>query len=147
MILIILVLICILWIVVTAKNRSLEDVNIIKKNVDGPVEKKLYQIKNTMDRICKEIKIKPDYIWHNSTDKTYVKDKKHIYIVLKKENGEFFDNNTLMNAAIHELTHIICNDTDHGPVFIENEKLIKQTAIKLKFYNDKTSIDHSYPCI
>lgn len=72
-----------------------------------------------------------------------------IHIVLWNEKEKaFYDDNTLSYAILHELTHVIVPDKNHGDQEFEIiEKTLLNTAIKLGYYDKKMPISPSYPCV
>lgn len=67
--------------------------------------------------------------------KSYTINKKKIYLCLRDENGEYYDNNMLLFVAIHELAHVLCDEIGHTDKFnsIFNELL--QKAIEHDIYD------------
>ena len=66
---------------------------------------------------------------------TLTENKKKIFLCLKKKNGEYYDYNTLLYLAIHELAHVINNEYDtghnHGEKFNElNDTLLTRAYSK-----------------
>lgn len=49
-------------------------------------------------------------------ERTFVVNKSRIYLLIyDREKGRYFDENTLLQAAIHELAHVLCPEVDqHG---------------------------------
>jgi hypothetical protein len=63
---------------------------------------------------------------------TLTENKKKIFLCLKKKNGEYYDYNTLLYLAIHELAHVINNEYDtghnHGEKFNELNDILLTRA-------------------
>ena len=88
------------------------------------------------------------FILHGSPSSTKTVDKREIHLVVWNNDGGFpFDKNTVRGAAIHELAHIICPDSDHTQLFNEIEDELIEIAEKLGYYNSLIQSDPDYPCI
>jgi len=63
---------------------------------------------------------------------TLTENKKKIFLCLKKKNGDYYDYNTLLYLAIHELAHVINNEYDtghnHGEKFNELNDILLTRA-------------------
>ena len=57
-----------------------------------------------------------------------------------KETEKFLDMNTILFVAIHELSHIMTEETGHTKLFWENMKYLLEKAIEIGIY---TPIDYS----
>lgn len=76
--------------------------------------------------------------------KSYTINKKKVYLCLKDENGEYYDYNMLMYVALHELSHVICDEIGHTPKFHRIfEQLLKQ-AEEIKIYDSSIPIIKNY---
>lgn len=77
-------------------------------------------------------------------NKSYTINKKKIYLCLKDENKEYYDFNMLIYVAIHELSHVLCNEIGHTPKFnqIFQDNLIK--AEQLGIYDPSKPIISNY---
>ena len=71
--------------------------------------------------------------------------KRRIYLCISN-NGRNFDTNTIFNAAIHELAHVICDDEGHTDNFKTIERRLQAEALKRRYISN-VHIDSSYPCI
>lgn len=82
-------------------------------------------------------------------DSSYTENKETITLCLANpKNGKYYDMNTLMYVSLHELAHIITNNTteedSHGADFQRNfDKLLKRAEM-LGFYNPKIPIPSTY---
>lgn len=90
----------------------------------------LFRIKNRMRPLHPEI---VDRIVFLEDTKSYTINKKKVYLCLKDENGEYYDDNMLMFVAIHELAHVLCDEIGHTDKFqsIFQELLDKATEIQI----------------
>ena len=60
------------------------------------------------------------------------------------ENGEYYDYNMLIYVALHELSHVLCDEIGHTPKFHRIfEKILKQAEL-LKIYNPNIPIVKNY---
>jgi hypothetical protein len=77
-------------------------------------------------------------------NKSYTINKKKIYLCLKDEHQEYYDFNMLMYVAIHELSHVLCDEIGHTPKFnrIFQEQLEK--AEELGIYDSSKPIIQNY---
>ena len=77
------------------------------------------------------------------TNKPYIGEDKNIrakyrtvFLTLRKKNGKFKSNKSIMDLFIHEITHSMCNhiswrDDDHGEDFKKYEKLLSEVLLKI----------------
>ena len=57
-------------------------------------------------------------------DKSYTLNKETVYICLKNEHGQYYDENMLIYVIAHEISHVLCPEVGHTELFFEiNEKL------------------------
>lgn len=109
------------------------------------VNQKLAYIASILDSLCEDSNVTPEYYLIASDTFTFVENKTTIHLVVQKRSGCLFDDNTLVAASIHELTHILCPGNDHSPLFDKMEQHFLSTAEKLHYYNPKIDIDVDYP--
>jgi len=59
--------------------------------------------------------------------KSYTINKTRIYMCLKDENGNYYDDNSLIFVLLHELAHVICKSIGHTNEFqkIFNDLLVE----------------------
>jgi hypothetical protein len=50
-------------------------------------------------------------------NKSYSINKKKIYMCLKDEKGQYYDNNSLVFVLLHEMSHCLNNEIGHGDKF------------------------------
>jgi hypothetical protein len=77
-------------------------------------------------------------------DKSYTINKKKIYLCLKDENGEYYDMNMLIYVAIHELSHVLCDEIGHTPKFHQIFQKNLEKAIQLGIYDPSKPIIQNY---
>lgn len=46
-------------------------------------------------------------------NKSYTINKQKVYLCLKDENGEYYEDNMLIYVAHHELAHVLCDEVGH----------------------------------
>jgi hypothetical protein len=85
---------------------------------------------------------KPRNLFHSRDNISIGKDGtlragyRHIFLTLRKSNGNFKDFNKIMELVIHEFAHTMCNhvtwrDDDHGSDFKNAEKILWNSYKKL----------------
>ena len=81
----------------------------------------------------------PDYITENIPGSMYVaysvnKGEELSICIRSKDTEKFMDNNIIMFVAIHEIAHIMTEETGHTSEFWDNMKFLLQEAISLGIY-------------
>jgi hypothetical protein len=79
------------------------------------------------------------------TEQTGVDMSGNIHIRLRRDDGTYFDNETLLLVGIHELSHVISDDFNHGLDFVECYDKLKSSAIRLGMISSESLIDKRYP--
>ena len=76
--------------------------------------------------------------------KSYTINKSRIYLCLKDEYGNYYDDNSLMFVLLHELSHVICKSLGHTEEFqnIFNDILLE--ASKAGIYNPRIPMVQKY---
>lgn len=77
-------------------------------------------------------------------EKSYTINKKKVYICLKDENGNYYDNNTLIYVIAHELSHVICDEIGHTEKFHHIFETLLKKMDEEGLYNSKIPIKHDY---
>jgi AMMECR1 domain-containing protein len=67
--------------------------------------------------------------------KSYTINKKKVYLCLRDENGEYYNDNMLIFVAIHELAHVLCDEIGHTKKFEDIFHKLLQEAIEKKLYD------------
>jgi hypothetical protein len=80
-----------------------------------------------------------------SSTGTYTLDKRKIYIITEKSNGEKYNKDTILFVLLHEVAHILSPDEHHTSTFYNIEKRLHREAIKLGFLKRK-NVEMDYPC-
>lgn len=111
------------------------------------ISEKLQYLRRIIEIMKAELNWDFAYELHVSDSRTFVKNKYAIYLVIWDGiNNQPFDDNTLIDALIHELTHIWCPDTYHSQLFEYLEQRLFDTATELGFYDPEKPIAANYPC-
>lgn len=76
--------------------------------------------------------------------KSYTINKKKVYLCLKDENGEYYDENMLMFVAIHELAHVICDEIGHTDKFQSIFQELLNKASDLQIYDPNVAPIQNY---
>ena len=83
--------------------------------------------------------------------KSYTINKQEMYLCIKDEKGEYYEENMLMYAALHELAHVLCDEIGHTPKYWAMFDDVLQKASKTidpktgkPVYDPNGKIDSSY---
>jgi len=82
-----------------------------------------------------------NYTLTESSDYTKVFNKKEIHLFIG-----IYNDHTLLNALIHEVSHVICEEDNHTNKFDEINKKLLDIAINSKLLI-LSKIENDYPCI
>lgn len=129
----ILILIGIIFVLIYTKS--------FRRNSD---DRKINKLMMRLQSICQAENIEVEFNLFESDTLTYA-DGSDIYIVIRKNNGEYYDNNTLLHAAIHEISHLLCPSRGHNKLFDKIQKCLQRRAKKLYDF-DEDFMDSEYPC-
>jgi hypothetical protein len=77
-------------------------------------------------------------------EKSYTINKKKVYLCLKDKDGKYYNNNMLMYVALHELSHVICDEIGHTDKFNRIFDDLLQKAQKMGVYNPSLPLDKNY---
>lgn len=77
-------------------------------------------------------------------EKSYTINKEKVYICLKDENGNYYDDNTLIYVIAHELSHAICDEIGHTEKFNRIFEALLKKMEEEGIYNSKIPIKHDY---
>lgn len=88
-----------------------------------------------------------------SSEFTYVKNKKDIYLVFTDREGKtMYPFSTLLLVGIHELSHILNQGDHHNQLFYTIEQELIDTAFEMELFGSLNDINHTvmidptYPC-
>ena len=77
-------------------------------------------------------------------DKSVTINKKNIKLCVTNKNGMTYNYNILLYVAIHELSHVLCDEQHHTQKFEKINSLLLQRAIDLELYNPNIKIPSNY---
>ena len=92
-------------------------------------------------------KINPDYskIPLREGDSAFTENKEVITLCLKDpDTGKYYDMNTIMYVALHELAHVLCETQGHGDEFKKKFSKVLRYAAKLKIYDPRQQMSSTY---
>jgi hypothetical protein len=117
-----LLIIIILVYIVYNKNKNKNKIYVY----NDPMLNKIYK---DLEKLVPNLS-KLDIRLYGAND-TLTENKKKIYLCLKHPNGTYYDYNTILYIAIHELAHVLNDEYDttgnHGAKFNQiNEVLLKR---------------------
>jgi len=76
--------------------------------------------------------------------KSYTINKHKIYLCLRNEKKEYYDYNMLLYVAIHELSHVLCDEIGHTPKFHFIFHNLLEKADRLGIYDKKKPLVSKY---
>lgn len=97
-----------------------------------------------------KLKIRPlnpdmvDHIILLEDTKSYTINKKKVYLCLKDENGDYYDENMLIFVAIHELAHVLCDEIGHTDKFQTIFQELLNKASDLQIYDPSVAPIQNY---
>lgn len=77
-------------------------------------------------------------------NKSYTINKRKVYLCLKDENDEYYSDNMLMYVFLHELSHVICEETGHTQLFHNIFQELLDYAVEEGVYDDTVPIVQDY---
>ena len=83
----------------------------------------------------------------NASNESFTEDKKHIFICMKDDKGQYYPYNMLVYVALHELAHGISaiHDADHTTrEFRDNFDMLLRKATSLGVWNPQTPLVANY---
>jgi hypothetical protein len=87
--------------------------------------------------ILKEIKVMKG-------EKSYTINKQKVYLCLKDEKGEYYDDNMLVYVLLHEFSHIFCSEIGHTQKFHDIFQEVLDYAIKKGVYDPSKPLITNY---
>jgi len=133
----IIILIAILVYIAYTKTKRKTNIQIY----DDPMLTRIY---NDLKQIVPDID-KLDIRLYGAND-TLTENKKNIYLCLKNRNRTYYDYNTLLYIAIHELAHVLNDEYDttnnHGDKFNEINNLLLKRAESLNLIDVNKPINY-----
>jgi hypothetical protein len=76
--------------------------------------------------------------------KSYTINKKNVYMCLKDEKGNYYDNNSLLHVLLHELSHVINQGIGHGDDFQETFNELIEWSVEKGVYNPNVPMVANY---
>lgn len=80
-------------------------------------------------------------------NEAYTENKAMIKLcIVNPKNGRYYDMNTIMYVALHELAHLVSkeHDPDHGPEFKANFKILLNQATSKGIFNPNIPVADNY---
>lgn len=77
-------------------------------------------------------------------EKSYTINKKKIYICLKNENKEYYDENMLIYVILHEIGHVLCESEGHTEEWHTIFRSLQNYASKRGFWDARKPIINNY---
>jgi hypothetical protein len=77
-------------------------------------------------------------------DKSYTINKQKVYICLKNDKGQYYNDNMLIYVIAHEIAHVLCSEIGHTEMF---HTIFEALLVKLKdygIYDPSLPIDLEY---
>jgi len=99
----------------------------------------LYKIKETLLPLHPKV----SEISFFEGDKSYTINKKRIYLCLKQQD-DYYDFNMLIYVAIHELSHVLCDEIGHTPKFFSIFHNLLMKANDIGIYDPSIPIVKNY---
>lgn len=139
-----LILIFILWIYSGGFSLEVENNSPKMLSLDQEI---LYRLEMNLSQLFLPGEKIPKYHIIASPHRTFVTNKQRIHLVIRSpETGHFFDYETLLQVAIHELAHIMCPDKHHSKRFYYYESLFEERAVEKGLLPSQFQPDPNYPC-
>lgn len=102
---------------------------------------KLEQIKKIIRPLRPEV---VDNIIFLEDNRSYTINKKKVYLCLKDENGEYYNDNMLIFVVLHEMAHVLCDEIGHTAKFQQIfQQLLDEAAVK-KIYDPEIQPVQNY---
>jgi hypothetical protein len=76
--------------------------------------------------------------------KSYTLNKEDIYLCLKDENNQYYNDNMLIYVLLHEISHSICDEIGHTDKFHRIFKALTAKAVELNIYNENIPLIKNY---
>lgn len=112
--------------------------NFIYSEDHNPV---LTEVKNNFSKISEEYGKIP----LKEGDSAYTENKEVITLCLKDpKTGVYYDMNTIMYVALHELAHVICEAHGHGDEFKQKFAKLLRHGSKIGIYDPRIGMSTTY---
>ena len=127
MALILLILACILWIVQLTPYESFPDA-------------KLSKLQNRIAQVIPEAAA----VDMKGGNKSFIVNKKQVYICLKDENDQYYSDNMLTYVILHELAHALSKSEQHTPEWEQRFAELLRRAAAAGIYDPAQPIVQDY---
>lgn len=77
-------------------------------------------------------------------NKSYTINKEDIYLCLRDENGQYYEDNMLIYVLLHEISHSVCDEIGHTDKFNEIFHAFIKKAVELKIYDNTVPLIRNY---
>jgi hypothetical protein len=77
-------------------------------------------------------------------NKSYTINKEHIYMCLKDEENNYYDDNMLIYVLLHEISHSICDEIGHTKKFHRIFDALLDKATEMKVYDPNLPLVRNY---
>jgi len=77
-------------------------------------------------------------------DKSYTINKKKIYMCMKDERGDYYNDQILSNVFLHELAHTLCPEVGHTDLFYSIFDDLLEKASDGGIYDINTTVPSDY---
>lgn len=77
-------------------------------------------------------------------NKSFTINKEKIYICLKNDNGNYYDDNMLVYVIAHEISHVICPEIGHTELFHDIFEKLLVKLVDAGIYNPSLPIQTDY---
>jgi len=83
-------------------------------------------------------------IYLSKGNKSYTINKEHIYMCLKDENNNYYDDNMLIYVLLHETAHSICDEIGHTKKYHKIFDALLEKATQMNIYDPRIPITRDY---
>lgn len=77
-------------------------------------------------------------------NKSYTINKQRVFLCLKDEKGDYYEDNMLMYVFLHELAHVVCDEVGHTQKFHDIFQDILDVAAKKGIWDPNAEIIQDY---
>ena len=114
----------------------------IDKSCGTPSDPVLEKIKSVLEQIAPpQIIIATEFY---EGIQSFTLNKKKVFLCLRKPNGDYYDLNTLIYVAIHELAHVMVKDIGHTPGFHAKFDELLDEASRKGLWNRNIPVAKNY---
>lgn len=76
--------------------------------------------------------------------KSYTINKEEIYLCLKDENDQYYNDNMLIYVLLHEISHSICDEIGHTEKFNKIFHALIDKAVEMQIYDNNVPLIRNY---